>query len=81
MIDEIYAIRIFKEERGLDINAADARYVQRPYTVLFSDNPPELGEAFTGVLKNGELWYDTQNLQLFCLEQQCVGDSDVSLVK
>ena len=62
---EIYAIRIFKEERGLDINAADARYVQRPYTVMFSDEAPELGEAFTGVLKNGELWYDTQNLQLF----------------
>ena len=62
---EIYAVRIFKEERGLDINAADARYVQRPYTVLFSDEPPELGEAFTGVLQNGELWYDTQNLQLF----------------
>ena len=62
---EIYAVRIFKEERGLDINAADARYVQRPYTVLFSDDPPELGEAFTGVLQNGELWYDTQNLQLF----------------
>ena len=62
---EVYAIRIFKEERGLDINAADARYVQRPYTVMFSDDPPELGEAFTGVLQNGELWYDTQNLQLF----------------
>ena len=62
---EIYAVRIFKEERGLDINAADARYVQRPYTVLFSDDPPELGEAFTGVLQNGELWYDTVNLELF----------------
>ena len=62
---EVYAIRIFKQERGLDINAADARYVQRPYTVMFSDDPPELGEAFTGVLTNGELWYDTQNLQLF----------------
>ena len=62
---ETYAVRVFKEEKGLDINAADARYVQRPYTVLFSDDPPELGEAFTGVLKNGELWYDTQNLQLF----------------
>ena len=62
---EIYAVRIFKEERGLDINAADARYVQRPYTVMFSDESPELGEAFTGALQNGELWYDTQNLQLF----------------
>ena len=62
---ELYAVRIFKEERGLDINAADARYVQRPYTVLFSDTPPELGGAFTGVLQNGELWYDTNNLQLF----------------
>ena len=62
---ELYAIRVFKEERGLDINSGDARYVQRPYTVMFSDDPPELGEAFTGVLKNGELWYDTQNLELF----------------
>ena len=62
---EIYAVRIFKEERGLDINAADARYVQRPYTVLFSDDPPELGDAFTGVLQNGELWYDTANLEMF----------------
>ena len=32
---------------------------------MFSDDPPELGEGFTGVLQNGELWYDTQNLQLF----------------
>ena len=32
---------------------------------MFSDDPPELGEAFTGVLTNGELWYDTQNLELF----------------
>ena len=32
---------------------------------MFSDDPPELGEAFTGVLQNGELWYDTSNLQLF----------------
>ena len=32
---------------------------------MFSDEPPELGDAFTGVLQNGELWYDTQNLQLF----------------
>ena len=62
---ELYAIRVFKEERGLDINQGDARYVQRPYTVMFSDVAPELGEAFTGVLKNGELWYDTQNLELF----------------
>ena len=62
---ELYAIRVFKEERGLDLNQGDARYVQRPYTVMFSDDPPELGQAFTGVLKNGELWYDTQNLEMF----------------
>ena len=62
---EVYAIRIFKEEQGLDLNAADARYVKRPYTVMFSDDSPELGESFTGVLQNGELWYDTQNLELF----------------
>ena len=55
------------KKRGLDIVEADARYVQRPYTVLFSNmTPTELGEAEnTGVLQNGELWYDTQNLQLF----------------
>ena len=31
------AVSIFKEAGagGLDINAADARYVQRPYTVRF----------------------------------------------
>jgi len=62
---EAYAIRIFKEERGLDINAADARYVKRPYTVLFSDDPPTLGDAFTGQLQNGELWFDTNTLEMF----------------
>ena len=62
---ETYAIRIFKEERGLDLNAADARYVKRPYTVLFSDDPPTLGDAFTGELQNGELWFDTSTLEMF----------------
>ena len=38
---EIYAVRIIKEERGLDIVEADARYVQRPYTVMFSKMLPQ----------------------------------------
>ena len=62
---EVYAIRVFKEDKGLDINAADARYVKRPYTVMFNDNPPTQGEDFTGILTNGELWFDTSSLELF----------------
>ena len=60
-----YAVRVFKSKQGIDIIEADERYVSRPYTVLFSDAPPAEGEATNGVLRNGELWYDTQNLQLF----------------
>ena len=35
-----YTIRVFKSKQGIDIIEADERYVSRPYTVLFSDNPP-----------------------------------------
>ena len=64
-LQSIYTIRVFKSKQGIDIIEADDRYVARPYTVLFSDTPPATGESVTGVLRSGELWYDTQNLELF----------------
>ena len=64
-LQSAYTIRVFKAKQGIDIIEADERYVARPYTVLFSDTPPATGESQNGVLRNGELWYDTQNLQLF----------------
>ena len=64
-LQSAYTIRVFKAKQGIDIIEADERYVARPYTVLFGDTPPATGEAQNGVLRNGELWYDTQNLQLF----------------
>ena len=60
-----YTVRVFKSKQGIDIIEADARYVAKPYTVLFSDSSPAAGEAPNGVLRNGELWYDTKNLELF----------------
>ena len=64
-LQSAYTIRVFKAKQGIDIIEADERYVARPYTVLFGDTPPATGEAPNGVLRNGELWYDTANLQLF----------------
>ena len=64
-----YTIRVFKATQGIDIIEADERYVARPYTVLFGDNPPATGEAQNGVLRNGELWYDTAEPTAVCLEQ------------
>ena len=60
-----YTIRVFKKDLGIDINEADARYVARPYKVMFSDNAPSTGGAEDGVLKSGELWFDTAALELF----------------
>ena len=60
-----YTVRVFKSKQGIDIIEADARYVAKPYAVLFSDSSPAAGEAPNGVLRNGELWYDTKNLELF----------------
>ena len=58
-------IRVIKASQGLDINKADLRYVGRPYTVIFSDTAPTTGESADGLLQNGELWYNTQELELF----------------
>ena len=64
-LTEDYELRVFKINQGLDLSAADARYVTRPYTVIFSNLAPTEGDAADKVLRNGELWYDTQNLELF----------------
>ena len=60
-----YTIRVFKKDLGIDINEADARYVAKPSKVLFGDNAPTTGGAENGVLRNGELWFDTKALELF----------------
>ena len=60
-----YTIRVFKKDLGIDINEADARYVAKPSKVLFADNAPATGGAEDGVLRNGELWFDTKALELF----------------
>jgi len=60
-----YTIRVFKKDLGIDINEADARYVMKPYKVLFADNAPITGDAPDGALRNGELWFDTAALELF----------------
>ena len=64
-LQEVYEIRVIKQSIGLDIVEADKRYVQRPYQVIFASIAPTEGQAEDKVLRNGELWYDTQNLQLF----------------
>ena len=64
-LQEVSEIRVIKQKLGLDIVEADKRYVQRPYTVQFSSTAPVEGQAEDKALRNGELWYDTQNLQLF----------------
>ena len=64
-LQEVSEIRVIKQKLGLDIVEADKRYVQRPYQVIFSPISPEEGQAEDKVLRNGELWYDTLNLELF----------------
>ena len=64
-IQEISQLRVIKQSVGLDPVEADKRYQVRPYTVLFSDAPPSEGGAEDTVLRNGELWYDTETLELF----------------
>ena len=64
-LQEISEIRVIKQKLGLDIVEADKRYQQKPYTVQFSSTAPTEGQAEDKTLRNGELWYDTQNLQLF----------------
>lgn len=64
-LQEVSEIRVIKQSLGLDIAEADKRYVQRPYQVIFSSIAPTEGQSEDKVLRNGELWYDTLNLELF----------------
>ena len=64
-LQEVSEIRVIKQKLGLDIVEADKRYVQRPYQVIFSSTAPTEGQSEDKVLRNGELWYDTLNLELF----------------
>ena len=64
-LQELYEVRVIKNSVGIDINEADQRYQLKPYSVLFEDDAPTTGNAPDGVLRNGELWYDTQDLDLF----------------
>ena len=65
-LQEEYELRVIKASQGLDIIAADERYIQKPYSVYFEDNAVDISPvAPDGNLKNGELWYDTDSLELF----------------
>ena len=64
-LQENYDIRIFKKDLGLDVNEADNRYVQKPYSVYFADTSTEINPIAEAGLKNGEMWYDTSTLELF----------------
>jgi len=61
-----YTIRVFKISQGLDLSESDARYVLKPYVVYFEDTPDDITPVHeSGNLRNGELWFDTTNLQMF----------------
>ena len=64
-LQEVSEIRVIKQAVGLDLTEADKRYQQRPYSVIFTNTAPTEGQAEDKVLRNGELWYDTQKLELF----------------
>ena len=65
-LQEVSEIRVFKASQGLDLTEADLRYTQKPYVVYFEDNASDITPVHSsGELKNGELWYDTDSLELF----------------
>ena len=65
-LGELYDLRVFKARQGLDLTEADERYVAKPYVVYFEDSPSDITpEHPSGDLRNGELWFDTQQLELF----------------
>ena len=65
-IQTSYDVRIFKAAQGIDLNEADQRYVLKPYVVYFEDTPGDITPIHeSGNLRNGELWFDTTNLQMF----------------
>ena len=64
-LQEVSEVRVIKQKLGLDIVEADKRYVQRPYQVIFSEAAPTEGQHDDKELRNGELWFDTLNLEMF----------------
>ena len=65
-LQETYQVRVFKKAQGLDLTEADERYQQKPYVVYFEDNASDITPVHSsGNLQNGELWYDTDSLELF----------------
>lgn len=65
-LDALYDLRVFKSGQGLDLSEADERYVAKPYVVYFADSPTDITPvAPNGVLRSGELWFDTRSLQMF----------------
>jgi hypothetical protein len=65
-LQENYTVRVFKTSQGLDLTDADKRYVIAPYVVYFADSPADITPvADSGILRNGELWFDTTALQMF----------------
>ena len=65
-LQEEYEVRILKSKLGLDVVAADERYVRKPYVVYFEDDAVDIvPQHSSGNLQNGELWYDTDSLELF----------------
>jgi len=64
-LQTVSEIRVIKASQGLNISQADLRYARRPYTVIFADDAPTTGQSADGLLVNGELWYNTRELELF----------------
>ena len=65
-LQQSYDIRVFKAAQGIDLNEADQRYVAKPYVVYFEDTPGDITPVhFSGLLRNGELWFDTSSLEMF----------------
>ena len=61
-----YDVRIFKASQGIDLTEADLRYVAKPYVVYFEDTPGDITPVHSsGLLRNGELWFDTSSLEMF----------------
>ena len=64
-LQQEYEVRVIKASTGINVIEGDKRYQLKPYSVIFSDSSPTTGQAPDGVLRNGELWFDTADLELF----------------
>jgi len=64
-LQQEYEVRVIKASTGINVIEGDQRYQLKPYSVIFSDSSPTTGQAPDGVLRNGELSFDTGELELF----------------